>query len=63
MPSYKVVEIPFRRLLGGATGAKELEKEINRHAGDGWTLDRIAETQAHGFFAGKRGAYLLVFRK
>jgi hypothetical protein len=47
MPQYKVVEMREGMIGGKMSGAK-LEKVLNEHAAEGWTLKAITSVEVKG---------------
>lgn len=64
MPTYKVIEQKQKSFLSGRMSADDLEKLINKHANDGWTLDRIVAGETARFMGlGDKDVFLLIFKK
>lgn len=60
---YKVVELKVKDFISrGHMQAKHLEKLLNKHAVDGWELDRLLEAETRGFI-GTKDVILAVFKK
>jgi hypothetical protein len=47
MPQYKVVEMR-EGLIGGKMSGSKLEKVLNEHGADGWTLKAITSVEVKG---------------
>ena len=64
MPKYKIVEQKVKSFLKGRMSPQQLEDLINKHADDGWTLDRIvAGDTARIMGFGEKDVFLVIFRK
>jgi hypothetical protein len=60
---YRVVEVAQRRLFRGQLRAADLERSLNEHAGNGWTLDRVVSAETRRLLFSKRNVFLLVLRR
>lgn len=61
---YRVVEKKSSSFLKGRMTATQLEQLINKHAGEGWELDRIVAGETARFMGlGGKNVFLLIFKK
>lgn len=63
MPQYKVVEQKQKTFLKGRMRASDLEKILNDHGAEGWTLDRLVSGETHSFVTGGKDVFLIIFRR
>ena len=65
MPKYKVAEMRTKSFTQGRMTPRELEELLNRHAAEGWALDRIVsgEVTRRLGLSHKEDALLVIFRK
>lgn len=62
MFEYKVVEKKSKGMMG-RMGPKDLEKTLNKHAQDGWILDRLVDGEGHRSMSIGKDVFYIVFRR
>ena len=60
---YMVTELKKKdHIARGPLKPKHLEDLLNKHAADGWVLDRLMDSETRGFI-GTKDVVLVIFRR
>ena len=63
MVEYKVVEKKAKGFLGGRMKPEDLQLLLNQHAGEGWELDRIIDSEGYGSLSMAKDVFYIIFRR